>query len=231
MEGRGSARPIVIPGEAVGGRGVRPGPGTYSEGGQVYAAHLGVLSEGEGTVSVVPLRGQYLPEPGDAVIGVIEDMGASHWLVDINAPYPAPLHATESPWRVEFGDTARYLNVGDAIMCHVLSVDEIKRIQLTMQDREARRLEGGQLLDIEPMKVPRVIGKEGSMLALIRDMTGCRIYVGQNGRIWLDGEDRDTALAVRAIKIVDERAQAVGLTETVREFLERHGASGRPRPA
>jgi len=116
-------------------------------------------------------------------------------------------------------------------MCHVLSVDEIKRIQLTMQDREARRLEGGQLLDIEPMKVPRVIGKEGSMLALIRDMTGCRIYVGQNGRIWLDGEDRDTALAVRAIKIVDERAQAVGLTETVREFLERHGASGRPRPA
>jgi exosome complex component RRP4 len=220
MEGRGSVRQIVIPGEAVGGRGVKPGPGTYSEGGQVFAAQLGVLSQHGDEVSVTPLAGQYIPERGDAVIGVIEDMGPSHWLVDINAPYPAPLHATESPWRVEFGDTSRYLNVGDAIMCHVLSVDEIKRIQLTMQDQEARRLQGGQLLDIQPMKVPRVIGKQGSMLALIRDLTGCRIYVGQNGRIWLDGNDRETALAVRAIRLVEERAQASGLTEAVRAFLE-----------
>src|SRR2546426_212737 len=227
-----SFRPIVIPGEAVGGPGLKPGPGTYSEGGRVFAAQLGIRNEHEGTVSVIPLNGRYIPQRGDAVIGEVVDQGPSHWLVDINSPYPAPLHATESPWRVEFGDTARYLKVGDVIMCHVLSVDEIKRVQLTMQEREARRLNGGMVIEISPTKVPRVIGKQGSMVSLIMDLTGCRIYVGQNGRIWLDGDDRSAAVAALAIRLIEERAQAVGLTEAVRELIAREQPRGRgPRPS
>ena len=205
---------------------MKPGPGTFSDGGQIYAAHLGVVDERDGLVSVVPLAGRYIPQPGDAVVGEIVDLGASHWLVDINSPYPAPLHATESPWHVEFGDTRRYLNVGDVLLCHVLSVDEANRVQLTMQDREARRVQGGQLLEIEPMKVPRVIGRQGSMISLIKEGTRCGVYVGQNGRIWLDGRDEDIALAVRAIKLVEERAQAVGLTELVKDFLSRARRGG-----
>jgi exosome complex component RRP4 len=219
MEGKGSARQIVIPGEVVGRPGLKPGPGTFGEGGRIYAAQLGILNERDGRVSVIPLAGCYIPKPGDAIIGEIIDVGPSHWLVDINSPYPAPLHATESPWEIEFGDSARFLNVGDAIMAHVLSVDEAKRVQLTMRSREARRLNGGQLLEISPMKVARVIGKQGSMVDLIKSITKCRIYVGQNGRIWLDGPDRDTAIAARGIKLVEERAQAFGLTEAVRDFL------------
>ena len=232
MQGSGSLRQIVIPGEAVGGPGLKPGPGTYSEGGQLFAAQLGIRNERDGLVSVIPLGGRYIPQRGDAVIGEIVDLGPSHWLVDINSPYPAPLHATESPWRVEFGDTSRYLKVGDVIMCHVLSVDEIKRVQLTMQDREARRLSGGVMMEVSPSKVPRVIGKQGSMVSLIKDLTGSQIYVGQNGRIWLDGDDRDTAIAAMAIRLIEERAQAVGLTEAVRELIERarRGTRG-PRPS
>ena len=222
MEGSGaSLRQIVIPGEAVGGPGLKPGPGTFKSGDQILAAQLGVRTEREGRVSVIPLNGRYIPERGDAVVGEITDMGASHWLVDINAPYPAPLHATESPWRVEFGDTARYMKVGDAILAFVLSVDEIKRIQLTMQDREARKLQGGMLVEISPTKVPRVIGKQGSMISMIKDATRCRIYVGQNGRIWIDGSDADAAVAIHAIRLIEERAQAFGLTEAVRELLDR----------
>src|SRR3990172_7346879 len=163
MEGKGPVRQIVIPGESVGGPGVKPGPGTFGEGGKVYSAHLGVLAEKDGRFSVIPLSGLYIPEPGDAVVGEVVDIGPSHWLVDINSPYPAPLHATESPWEVEFGDTGRHLNVGDVLLCHVLGVDEIKRVQLTMRDEEARRVQGGQLLVIAPAKVPRVIGRQGSM--------------------------------------------------------------------
>lgn len=221
MQGSEGLRPIVIPGEAVGGPGLKPGPGTYSEGGQLFAAQLGIRNERDGLVSVIPLNGRYIPKRGDAVIGEVTDLGPSHWLVDINSPYPAPLHATESPWRVEFGDTSRYLKVGDVIMCHVLSVDEIKRVQLTMQEQEARRLTGGMVMEISPTKVPRVIGKEGSMISLIKDLAQCEIYVGQNGRIWLDGNDRDTAIAARAIRLIEERAQAFGLTEAVQELIER----------
>lgn len=214
-------RPIVIPGEAVGGPGLKPGPGTYSDGGQLFATQLGIRTVRDGRVSVIPLSGRYIPQRGDAVIGKVTDRGPSHWLIDINSPYPAPLHATESPWRVEFGDTGRFLNVGDVIMCHVLSVDEIKRVQLTMQEHEARRLNGGLVIEVSPTKVPRVIGKQGSMVSLIMDLTHCQIYVGQNGRIWLDGNDRDTAIAAKAIRLVEERAQAFGLTEAVRDLIER----------
>jgi exosome complex component RRP4 len=222
MEQRGAAlRQIVIPGEAVGGPDLKPGPGTFKSGDQILAAQLGVRAEHEGRVSIIPLNGRYLPERGDAVIGEITDLGPSHWLVDINAPYPAPLHATESPWRVEFGDTGRYLKVGDAILAFVLSVDEIKRIQLTMQDRDARKISGGMLMEISPTKVPRLIGKQGSMITMIKDLTHTRIYVGQNGRIWIDGPEDAAAVAVLAIRLIEERAQAIGLTEAVRDLLER----------
>src|SRR2546426_9966920 len=126
MQSSGALRPIVIPGEAVGGPGLKPGPGTYSEGGRVFAAQLGIRNEHESLVSVIPLNGRYIPQRGDAVIGEVVDQGPSHWLVDINSPYPAPLHATESPWRGEFGDTARELKGGGVSMGPVFSVRGIK---------------------------------------------------------------------------------------------------------
>src|SRR3989337_224321 len=86
MEGKGPVRQIVIPGESVGGPGVKPGPGTFGEGGKVYSAHLGVLAEKDGRVSVIPLSGRYIPEPGDAVVGEVVDVGPSHWLPVPRAP-------------------------------------------------------------------------------------------------------------------------------------------------
>src|SRR3989449_3579481 len=143
MQSSGALRPIVIPGEAVGGPGLKPGPGTYSEGGQVFAAQLGIRNEHEGVVSVIALNGRYIPQRGDAVIGEVVDQGPSHWLVDINSPYPAPLHATESPWRVEFRHTAPDLKVRGLVMGHRLSVDENKGVPLAMPETEARPRTGG----------------------------------------------------------------------------------------
>src|SRR2546428_1408036 len=129
MQSSGALRPIVIPGEAVGGPGLKPGPGTYSEGGRVFAAQLGIRNEHEGLVSVIPLNGRYIPQRGDAVIGEVVDQGPSHWLVVIHSPYPAPLHAPASPWRGPFGDTARELHGGHSVMGTALCGVEIKRVQ------------------------------------------------------------------------------------------------------
>src|SRR2546428_13669300 len=123
MQSSGALRPIVIPGEAVGGPGLKPGPGTYSEGGRVFAAQLGIRNEHEGLVSVIPLNGRYIPQRGDAVIGEVVDQGPSHWLGDINSPDPAPLHATRSPWGAELGVSHRHLEATAVILvnrmtCH-----------------------------------------------------------------------------------------------------------------
>ncbi len=202
-------------------RGLKPGSGTYSESGRIYAAQLGIRDERDGYVQVIPIAGKYIPREGDAVVGKIIDLGPSFWLVDINAPYPGPLHMTEVPWRVDFGDTQKYLNVEDAILAKVGSVDEAKKVSVSMRDRSCRKLTGGQVLEISHAKVPRVIGKKGSMINLIKDMTGCRIFVGQNGRIWIDGSPEGMDACVKAIRIIEDRAQAVGLTELVKETLQR----------
>lgn len=215
-----SAREVVVPGDLLDESGSKAGSGTYSADGKVYAAVLGVKNTGPGGVSVMPLGGRYVPSTGDTVIGVIIDIGPSNWLVDVNSPYPAPLHVNEVPWRVEFGDTSRYLNLGNVVLLKILMVDESRKIQVTMNDSGLRRLEGGQLVEIPYSKVSRVIGKSGSMIQMIKNMTDCRIFVGQNGRIWVDGDEENATVAVEAIKMIDREAQSGNLTERVKEFIE-----------
>jgi len=216
---------LVIPGDVIEVRGLKPGEGTYMEGGRVFASQLGIRSEQDGFVDIIPLAGRYIPRADDEVVGQVVDLGPSHWLVDINSPYPAPLHATESPWRVEFGETSHFMDVGDSLLAKVLAVDETKRVQITMQDRGLRRLTGGQIVEISHSKVPRVIGKGGSMISMIKSYTKTQAFVGQNGRIWIDGDVKDAVHAVRAIHMIDENAQAAGLTEAVKAYLE--GVYGR----
>jgi len=213
-------REIVVPGDLLDDSGMESGNNTYTLNGNVYANILGVKSVFQNTVSVIPLGGRYMPSTGDTVIGVIIDIGPSNWLVDINAPYPAPLHVNEVPWKVEFGDTSRYLGLGNVVLLKVLMVDESKKIQVTMKDSGLRKIEGGELVEIPHSKVSRVIGKSGSMIQMIKNMTDCRIFVGQNGRIWVDGDDENTTVTVEAIKMIESNAQSSNLTEKVKAFIE-----------
>jgi len=213
-------REIVLPGDLLDSGRLKAGSGTYVMEGKVYASQLGIKSVKSNFVNVIPLGGRYIPAPGDTVIGKVVDIGPSNWLIDINSPYPAPLHVNEVPWRVDFGDTARFMNVGDTLLAKVLMVDETKRVQVTMKEQGLRKLQGGQVMEISYSKVPRVIGKGGSMIQMIKTMTNTRIFVGQNGRIWLDGEIENIVFAIRAIKMIEDNAQAMHLTEKVKEYLE-----------
>lgn len=212
-------REIVVPGDVLDGTGMKPGENAYVLDGKVRASVMGVRNVFQNTVGVIPLRGCYMPSSGDTVIGVIVDIGPSNWLVDIGAPYPAPLHVNEVPWKVEFGDTSKYLTVGNVVLLKVLSVDESKKIQVTMKDSGLRRIEGGRLVKINHSKVSRVIGKQGSMISLLKNMTDCRVTVGQNGMIWIDGDDENADVAAEAIKMIEAKAQAGNLTEKIEKFI------------
>jgi exosome complex component RRP4 len=221
-----SPREIVVPGDLLAISSKKAGPGTYSEGGKIFASQLGIKHVRPDSISVVPLAGQYIPYRGDLVVGKIVDIGASNWLVDINSPYPAPLHVNEVPWRVEFGETGRFMSIGDIVLIKVVGVDERKRIQVSMQEHGLRKLSGGMVIEVSPSKVPRVIGKNGSMIQMLKNETGCRIYVGQNGRIWVDGELDNIVLAVKAIRMIEDEAHSLGLTEKVKQFLEQNSRRG-----
>lgn len=216
----GPNRTLVIPGEIIGEGDLKAGKNTYKRGNKIYAIQMGFTTITSNFVNVIALSGRYIPKPDDLVIGVIQSVSPTSWLVDINSPYPAPLHVNEVPWRVDFGDTARYLNFGDTILARIFLVDEMKRIQVTMKDQGSRKLSGGQIMEISPTKVPRVIGKGGSMISLIKEKTMCRLFVGQNGRIWIDGEPEKIRIAMIAIEFIERESHKLGLTESVERYLE-----------
>jgi exosome complex component RRP4 len=221
-----SAREVVVPGELLAISSKKAGIGTYSEGGKIFASQLGIKTVRPDSISVVPLAGQYIPVTGDLVVGKIVDVGASNWLVDINSPYPSPLHVNEVPWRVEFGETRKFMSVGDIVLLMIVGVDETMRIRVSMQEHGLRKLTGGMVIEVSPSKVPRVIGKNGSMIQMLKNMTSCRIYVGQNGRIWIDGELDSIVRAVQAIRMIEDEAHSQGLTEKVKALLERSSGTG-----
>ena len=214
------SREIVVPGDVLSTRGEKGGDNTYERDGKLYAAILGVKNYSQNGISVMPIGGVYMPSTGDTVIGIINDIAASNWMVDISAPYPAPLHVNEVPWKVEFGDTSKYLNVGDAVLLKIMMVDESKKIQVTMNDSGLRNLDGGMIVDVPYCKVSRIIGKSGSMIQMLKNMTDCRIFIGQNGRIWIDGDDENAEVAADAIRYIEENSQKGNLTEKVKALIE-----------
>ena len=215
-------RTIVIPSQVLGDvKSKSAGRGTFIEKGKIYSGILGVLNESDRYINVIPLKGRYDPSVGDEIIGVVEEALGSGWLVDINASSPALLHQNEVPWKVDFGDTERYLNHGDCIKAKILSIDESKKLQITLNDRNLYKVNGGHLIDVEPSRVPRIIGKKGSMLTLIMKYIRCRIFVGQNGRIWIDGDEDGIAKVLQAINIIENESLTYGLTDRIEEFMKK----------
>ena len=215
-------REVVIPSQLIGdAEKDKSGRGTFIENGKIYSERLGVLSRRGEYINVVPLKGRYDPIEGDFVIGIVEEAMASSWLVDINAPYPALLHVNEVPWKVDFGETEKYLNQGDSIMAKVLQVDVEKKLQVTLKDRNLYKIKGGLITYVEPSKVPRLIGKKGSMIGLLKKYTRCRIFVGQNGRIWIDGDDEGVAKVLQTIRKIEDESLSYGLTNRIEELLKK----------
>ena len=55
---------------------------------------------------------------------------------------------------------------------------------------------------------------------MIRELTGCTIIVGLNGRVLIQGAPGAQLLAARAVGLVEANVHTRGLTDSVRGFLE-----------
>jgi len=214
---------IVVPGELLAkGIDFLPGYGSFKEDGEIRSKILGLVKVKEHIISVVPLSGIYIPMKGDGVIGIVSDVQISSWLVDINSPYIGFLPLSEGT--EEFIDLTRsditdYFDVGDVVYVRINKVTKRKDVQLTMKDRMCRKLYGGNIIRITPAKVPRLIGRSGSMIEMIKKKTGCHIIVGQNGLVWIKGEKE--TLAAKAVLMVERESHTEGLTDRISEMLDK----------
>ena len=212
---------IVLPGDFIDERkGRKLDSGVYLEENKVFSKVLGISRVDENEISVIALSGAYIPKVGDRVIGIISEVEISGWSVDINSPYTAFLpfsEAVEEFVDMSRTDLSRYFDIGNIIYCRVSKVTKNKVVQVSMDDMAAKKLYGGITLKVTPTKVPRMIGRGGSMIGLIKTKTNCEIIPGQNGVVWIRGEDKTKA--IETILTVEKESHTVGLTEKIEGML------------
>jgi len=214
------SRKIVLPGDLVSTNPKCAGPGTYVENGKVYARVLGLLDKTETGVRIIPLKGRYIPSVGDTVVGIVDEITAHGWIIDINSPYIAFLPFPEHPEMKPNKKPNDVLDIGDAIIAKIMKIDPKMRVTLTMKDKLCRPIKVGRIVAINPTRVPRVIGKKGSMIKLLKSELDVQIIVGQNGLIWLNGDVKKVSIAEEAIYIIEQEAHLEGLTDRINEFIK-----------
>ena len=213
-------RKVVVPGDLLSEDAKRSGEGTYVKNGSVYSLLYG-LANSRDKINVIPLAGKYVPGPGDNVIGVVKDITFSNWIVDINSPYDGLLHISEFPNRIESDEMSKHLRIGSSIMTRVADVDPTMKVELTLNDKKLGQIRAGQVIEISHTRVPRLIGKGGSMISMLKKEANCDIFVGQNGRIWINGGAEDMDLALKTITLIEREAHTNGLTDRVVDFLKK----------
>jgi len=215
----------VTPGDLLAEGDYVAGKNTYRIDNRIYASRLGLVEYGDREVRVVALNAFYVPSVGDLVIGKITEVNVNGWIVDINSPYSAILKASdvfERGFKPQKDDLTEIFNIGDLILAKITSYDRTRNPQLTIREPGLGKITKGQIVKITPTKIPRVIGRKGSMINTLKRETGCRITIGQNGLILIHGKNPDDErLAIMAIHKIELEAHTSGLTDRVTEMIRR----------
>jgi len=196
---------ILIPGDSLKKKNIN----SYERENNYYSKYVLLVNEDKTT----RLFGYYIPEVNDVVIGKVIDVLSNLWIIDINSPYMGKLSLKDSG--VDPNDLYTY---GDYILCQIVKVTKNKLIDLEIKKRE--KLNDGLILKVDPAKIPRLIGKNSSMLNSIKENLKIDIIIGKNGRIYLNGDVKDVSKAVDIIRFITNNSHKGGLTEKVKEILE-----------
>ncbi|MEM5820470.1 MAG: exosome complex RNA-binding protein Rrp4 [Candidatus Aenigmatarchaeota archaeon] len=210
---------IVLPGEEV-----EKNEFSYKLNNKFISKKVSLISKDEEKTKVISLSSTYYPEVGDKVIGIVKEVEAAGWFVDINSINYAFLPIAEAVKEfidIYRTDLSKIININEIIYAKVINVINYKIIQISLKDDNLRKLNGGGIISVNPAKVARIIGKNMSMIKLISEKTNCEIIVGKNGYIWIKSKKAENMIkAINAIKFIERNSHFKGLTEMVMKYLE-----------
>jgi exosome complex component RRP4 len=220
-------RDFVVPGEKlVKSMEYLPGRNCYRDGEGLHAKKAGLVHVSGRVISVISLNGIYMPVKDDMIIGEVAEVQSNGWVINIGAPYQAylPLSGVRGFIDPTKMDMSKIYEIGDLVYGKVKMVSSTWSIHISMFDRMCRKFSGGRMLTVNPAKVPRIIGKNGSMIDMIKRGTACRIVVGQNGIVWLEGETPEREnFALEIISTIQEKSHIEGLTSEIEKILQERG--------
>ncbi len=220
-------RKYVIPGDVITTAPIRPEQNVILDGKRIIATVVGTSEIYDDSVRVIPLAGKYSPKINDLIIGKVVSHSSLSWELDINSCYVGFLPAQDvfgRDFSAHANELTSKLKKGDLVVARIANSDRSRDPLLTVSDRELGKIESGELVKISPSKVPRLIGKRGTMIQTIETATGAIITIGQNGWVVVSCENRNGLLkAIKAIQMVDEQAHIANLTDRVKLMLESSG--------
>ncbi|MEM3065962.1 MAG: exosome complex protein Rrp4 [Nitrososphaerota archaeon] len=219
---------VVLPGQLLSDDSKRAGEGTYVMDGKVYASTVGAATIRDGKVDVITFRGPYRPVEGDMVIGIVSDLKPIGIEVDLGGRITALLKIKNIRELASLN-----LKIGDVVYVRVAS-SGLRGVFLEL-DEHFRKIDEGVLLMVTPTKVPRLIGKRGSMINMLKKITGCNIMVGTNGLVVINGPSPTKEFAaISGIRLIEREAHSQGLTDKVLAYVSSlvsgevgHGAGGK----
>ena len=222
-------RKYVIPGDVVTTGPFRPEQNTILDGNKIIATTIGISEIYDDSVRVIPLTGKYIPKINDLVIGKVNSHTSLSWELDINSCYVGFLPAQDvfgRDFSAHADELATKLRTGDLVAARIANFDRTRDPLVSISDRDLGKIDSGVLLAISPSKVPRLIGKKGSMIQMIEEATDAAITIGQNGWVVVSCESPEGLLkAKKAIQMVNEQAHVANLTDQVKEMLDKKGES------
>jgi len=225
-------RQIVLPGDKIATSEYNVIGAVYWEGNCAYASSVSLIDiRGEKEIYVIPLSGTYEPKVGDIVIGYVTDILITGWEIDIKSPYKAYLPVQEAslkPIDIATTDLRTLLDIGDVILARITDFNVTKEypVLLTIKEAKLGKITQGMIVEIQAVKVPRVIGKKGSMINIFKEELNCDVVVGQNGRIWIKCVDpKDELFLTQIIKLIEAESHVPGLTEKVKYLIDKYKKS------
>ena len=217
-------RKYVIPGDVITTGPFRPEQNVILEGEKIISTTIGISEIYEDTVRVITLTGKYIPKIDDLVIGKVNSHTSLSWELDINSCYVGFLPAQDvfgRDFSAHADELATKLKTGDLVAARIANFDRTRDPLVTISDRDLGTIDSGDLVKISPSKVPRLIGKRGSMIQMIEMATNAAVTIGQNGWVVVSCETPEGLLkAKKAIEMVDQKAHVANLTDQIKEMLE-----------
>ncbi len=220
----------VIPGDVVTTRPLRPEQNVIFDGNKIISTAVGTSEIYEDSIRVIPLTGKYIPKINDLVIGKVISYTSMSWELDINSCYVGFLPAQDvfgRDFSAHADELTSKLKLGDLVAARIANFDRTRDPLITICDRDLGKIDSGILVPISPSKVPRLIGKRGTMIQTIEVATGAMITIGQNGRIIVSCESPNGLLkAKNAVQMVDEKAHVANLVDQVKKMLDSKEGDG-----
>ena len=218
---------LVTPGMAIGpSAGIRVGSGALAQNDTIIATRLGWVKEFNNTVSVDPINSAYMPRSGDLIVATVAEVRNNLWFMNINGPFQGLLPMSLAPWKVEFGAARQHMGIGDVVLARVQEVDECHNVVLTMKGVGLRRLSQGAVIDVPVNHLDRIRGEANANLDRMKETSDCRIIVGENGRVWVDGDDNGIDWVREALDIAKQHGHKSSFDSAMKKHEKKFNKKG-----